>query len=266
VGRRREENVVRGEESSARRVVRPCRAAPPPAGLAVVLVAWLLAPGVALGQQRNFTFYVQQSFPKQTRTNQQIDQINQMFGTDFDTWDDVVNLSVGGQLFWPVSERWKVGVELDYSRGAIDGTATVATEAGPARLKFEQKYSVFTNVLAVAHFLPCPSCRPLVPFVLAGLGVGYEKDRTTLTLRNDYVDESLRVDNDGTFPVFTVGVGVDAYMFGRSDWYLEAGTAYYWGRLKHHVAAGGSLAPSPQVLADTDSSGPNYWLGIGTRF
>jgi len=27
--------------------------------------------------------------PKQTRTNAQIEQINDTFGVDFDTWDDV---------------------------------------------------------------------------------------------------------------------------------------------------------------------------------
>jgi hypothetical protein len=32
------------------------------------------------------------------------------------------------------------------------------------------------------------------------------------------------------------------------------------------LPARGSLAPAPEVLADTDSTGPNYWLGVGRRF
>lgn len=210
--------------------------------------------------------YIQQSFPKQTNTNRQIDQINQMFGTDFDTWDDVVNLSAGLQLHRQVSPRWLVGGELDFSTGAIDGSATVPTEAGPARLAFEQKYSVYANLMAAARYFPCDACTQWRPFLYGAAGVAYEKDTTTLTLRNEYVDEGLRVENDGWFPAWTVGVGIDWHAFGDPDWFLELGVAYYWGRLKHNAAAEGSLAPAPEVLADTDSTGPNWWIGVGKRF
>ena len=235
-----------------------------PLALAIVVAV----PVAAQSDEPTFslTAYLQQAFPKQTNTNLQIEQINATFGTDFDTWDDIANLSFGTQFFTRVSRFWQVGVEWDYSRGGIDGTATVLTEAGPATLKFEQKYSIYTNFLAVAHFLPCPDCRKVVPFVLGGGGVGYEKDTTTLTLRNDYVDQWLRVENDGFFPVWTVGLGVEVPLSRSGNTYLEAGGAYYWGRLKHTVAAEGPLAPASEVVADNDSTGPNYWLGIGWRF
>jgi hypothetical protein len=209
--------------------------------------------------------FVQESFPRQTRTNRQIGEINAAFGTGFEDWDDVHNLSLGLQLFRRVAPRWFLGLELDYSRGGVAGEATVETPAGPARLEFEQRYSVYVDLMAVAHFQPCPGCRRAEPFLLAGAGAGYERDRTLLTLRNEWLDERLRVDNDGSFPVFTVGAGLDVPLRPRRDWFLEVGAAYFWGRLEHAVPARGSLAPAPEVIADTDSTGPNYWLGLCWR-
>src|SRR4030042_4376568 len=124
-----------------------------------------------------FTFYLQQSYPKQTVTNNQIQQINQMFGANFDDWSDVANLSLGAQLFKRVSPYWKVGLQLDYSAGAIEGKSTTPTEAGDARLSFEQRYNTYFDVYAVTHFLPCPSCTRVVPFIYGGIGYGYEKER-----------------------------------------------------------------------------------------
>ena len=113
--------------------------------------------------------------------------------------------------------------------------------------------------------MPCPTCRRIEPFVLLAAGFAYEKDRTTLTLRNDYLDESLRVDHDGTYPVATVGIGVDIPLTRSRTTFLQVGTAYFWGRLEEEAAAQGSLAPAPQVTADTDSTGPNYWIGLSWR-
>ena len=212
------------------------------------------------------TAYLQQSFPKQTNTNLQIEQINGLFGVDFDTWDDVPNLNLGLQLFRQLSPSWKVGLQLDYSAGAVDGVATVDTEAGPARLAFEQEYSIYADVYAVVHYLPCRACRNFVPFVLGGIGMAYEEDTTTLTLKNDFIDEYLLVENDGYFPSYTVGVGFDWYVGPERRWYLIVGGAYVWGRMENTVPAEGGLAPAPEVVADTDVSGPNYWIGIGRRF
>jgi hypothetical protein len=36
--------------------------------------------------------------------------------------------------------------------------------------------------------------------------------------------------------------------------------------MTNQVPATGDLAPSPRVTADTDLTGPNYWLGIGHSF
>lgn len=240
-------------------------------GPALLLVGCLGLVGTpasaqAPGQDFAVTVFLQQAFPKQTNTNKQIEQINDTFGTDFDTWDDVTNLSLGVQFFTRVSRHWEVGIEWDYSRGGIDGHATVPSDAGPAELKFEQTYSIYTNVLAVAHFLPCPTCSPVRPFVLVGGGFGYEKDTTRLTLRNDYVDQWLKVENDGYFPVWTAGVGADIDLNRSGSTYLIAGVAYYWARLDHQVKAEGPLAPGPEVRADNDTTGPNYWLGLGWRF
>ena len=92
------------------------------------------------------------------------------------------------------------------------------------------------------------------------------QDQILLNLRNDLMDESLRVDNSGWFPMLTAGAGTDIFLTERRTWYAEAGVSYSWARLKHSVAASGSLAPAPTVTADTDSTGLNAWLGIGRRF
>jgi len=216
-------------------------------------------------QEWTVNLYLQQSFPKQTQTNQQIAEINQTFGASFEDWSDITNLSVGTQLLRRLSERWKIGLELDYSRGEISGHSTISTEAGPADLAFRQRYSTYSDLLLAAHFLPCPGCGSGQPFVLLAAGLGYEKDRTTLALRNDFLDESLRVDNDSTFPLYTVGVGVDFAMTSSRKVFLQLGSAYVWARSVKRVPAYGSLAPAPTVTADTDSSGPNVWVGVSWR-
>ena len=232
--------------------------------VAVVVVAGCCAAAAA-AQDWTANLYLQGSYPKQTRTNEQIAEINSAFGTRFEDWGDVVNLSVGGQLLCRVARHWKVGLEADYSQGELSGRAQVPTEAGPARLEFRQRYSSFADLFAAAHFLPCPDCRRVEPFVLLAAGVGYEKDYTTLRLHNDFVDERLRVDNDGTFPVYTAGIGADVPLTARRNLFLQFGTAYFWGRFQQHVPARGSLAPAPEVLADTDSTGPNVWIGLSWR-
>jgi len=236
-----------------------------------VLAVGLLLGGVPGRSQEaqgpwSMTVYLQQSWPKQTETNRQILEINTNFGSSFKTWDDVANLNLGLKVFRDLQTRWKVGIELDYSRGKIDGANTVATEAGPATLTFEQKYTIFADLLAIAHYRPLGMTGRWVPFLVAGIGMAYEKDQTLLTLRNDLLDESLRVDNSGWFPMFTAGVGMEVFLTERRTWYAEAGVSYSWARLKHSVPASGSLAPAPTVTADTDSTGLNAWLGIGRRF
>jgi opacity protein-like surface antigen len=234
-----------------------------------VALCLLAAPAlVAAEPERPWyaTLYLQQSWPKQTNTNDQIQQINTAFGSQFDDWSDIANLSLGLQLFKRVSPHWKVGLQLDYSQGSISGKATVPTQAGPAQLAFEQRYSIYTDLYLVAHFLPCPECSAVIPFVYGGAGVAYEKDKTTLVLSNDVIHEGLLVKNDGWFGSYSLGVGADVPLSRTSAWYAEVGAAYVWARLKHTVPATGELAPAPTVTADTDSTGPNVWVGLGTRF
>ena len=230
-------------------------------------VAALAAPARTADDKPFYlTVYLQDSWPKQTVTNAQIQQINGTFGTRFDDWSDVANLSLGAQLFKRISLRWKLGLQVDYSQGAIKGHATVPTEADPARLAFEQRYSAYADLYLVAHYLPCPSCAAVIPLVYGGAGLGYEKDRTTLSLANEYIDQRLLVDNDGWFPTFSAGLGADVPFSGAGNWYVEFGAAYVWARMTHTVPASGALAPAPRVTADTDFTGPNVWLGVGTRF
>jgi opacity protein-like surface antigen len=234
--------------------------------LAGLLIACPFAGAQEAASPWSGVLYLQQSWPKQTEANRQIKDINAAFGSGFKTWDDVANLNLGLQVFRDLDARWKLGLELDYSRGRISGAQTVDTMAGPATLAFEQKYTVYADLMVVAQYSPWGRQGRWIPFLSVGLGVAYDKDRTLLTLRNDLLDETLaQVDNSGWFPILTAGAGVDVYLTERRTWYAEAGLSYSWARLKHQVAASGSLLP-PQVTADTDSTGPNVWLGVGRRF
>jgi len=212
------------------------------------------------------TVYLQQSWPKQTETNRQIQDINSTFGSGFQTWADVPNLNIGLQQLWEVAPFWKVGLELDYSRGKVRGVQVVDTLAGSAQLAFEQEYTLYADLIALAQFRPLGTQGRWTPFLQAGIGLAYEKDRTLLTLRNNLLDESLRVDNSGWFPVFTIGSGIDVFLAESRTWYAEVGVSYSWARLRHSVSAYGTLAPAATVMADTDSTGPNLWLGIGRHF
>ena len=214
----------------------------------------------------SLTAYLQQSWPKQTETNRQIREVNTTFGSAFKTWEDVANLNLGVLALRELDPRWKAGIEFDYSKGKISGTTTVDTPAGPAALAFEQKYSVYADLMAVVQFRPLGSHGRWVPFLQGGLGYAYQKGRSALTLRNDFMDEGLQAEDSGWFPVLTAGVGVDAYFSDRRIWFVEVGASYSWARLKHTVPATGSLAPAPTAISDTDSTGPNVWLGLGRRF
>lgn len=213
-----------------------------------------------------FTFYGQQAWPKQTTTNQQIADINRAFGTNFDDWGDVANLSVGAQFFWRVAPGWKLGVQVDYGAGSISGSDQVPSAAGPAELSFKQRYDIYTDIYAVAKWNPWPEMAKVQPFLYGGVGVAYESDTTTLTLKNEFIDSGLRVENDGWFPTYTAGIGIDVPFSSTRTWYFEFGVAYVWARMTNHVPATGDLAPSPTVTADTDLTGPNYWLGVGRSF
>ena len=237
--------------------------------VAAAALALSISPWVAAQQAqgtRSFTLYLQQAFPKQTNTNKQIDLINDTFGTSFDTWDDIANVSLGAKLFWRLSPSWLVGLEADLGAGGITGAATVETIAGPANVSFSQTYAIYADLMLATHYLPCRSCTTVEPFILGGVGVGYEQDTTRLTLANSFIYQRLFVENDGWFPVATLGIGVYAHVFSDPSWHLEGGVAYYWARLDHMVNAEGALAPAPQVRADSDTTGPNYWIGFGKSF
>jgi len=111
---------------------------------AMKTVGWMLLAGsvflasaptvrAAPDGSRDFVVCIRQTRPKQTTTTNQIRQINESFGTSFDDWGDVGNLSLGAQLFWRVSPYWKLGFQLDCSQGAINGSAHLASSGGSMR-------------------------------------------------------------------------------------------------------------------------------------
>jgi len=217
------------------------------------------------------TFLLQQSWPKQTEANRQIkEDINGSLGTRFKTWDDVANLNLGILVYRELAPKWKIGLELDYSQGRIHGREEVSDFGfGPGAVAFEQKYSLYADALVMVQFRPFGAQGRWVPFLSAGAGFAYEKDRTTLGFSSSVGAgefELLRVDNSGWFPMFTAGAGADVYFTEQRTWFAQIGLSYSWARLKHSAPATGLLAPAATVTADTDSTGPNVWLGLGRRF
>ena len=241
-------------------------------------VVGMLAAGLPAAAQPvepvwSVTGYLQQSWPKQTETNRQIKQeINGGLGTHFRTWDDVSNLNLGFLALRTVASGWKVGLEVDYSQGKIDGKEGVDLSGlglGPGTASFEQRYSIYADLMALVEWHPYGENDRWSPFIRGGLGFAYEKDTTHLGFSSsagagDF--ELLKVDNGGWFPMATVGIGLDVYLSQRRDWFAEAGVSYSWARLKRDASASGLLAPGPTVRADTDSTGPNVWIGFGRRF
>jgi len=113
---------------------------------------------------------------------------------------------------------------------------------------------------------PWPEWKKVHPFLYGGIGVACESDTTTLKLQNPLVDAGPRVENDGWFPTYTAGFGMDVPFSAQPPWHFATGVAYVWSRMTNQVPAGGSLAPAPTVTADTDLTGPNYRLGVGRSF
>lgn len=219
------------------------------------------------------TGYLQQSWPKQTETNRQIRQdLNGGLGTHFKTWDDVPNLNLGFLALRRVAPGWKVGLELDYSKGKIDGKEGLDLSGlglGPGTASFEQQYSIYADLMVLVEHHPLGGSGCWSPFLRGGLGFAYEKDTTHLGFSSrvgagDF--ELLKVNNSGWFPMATAGIGLDVYLSPRRDWFAEVGLSYSWARLKRDAQASGLLAPGATVKADTDSTGPNAWIGFGRRF
>jgi hypothetical protein len=240
-------------------------------GALAMMLAGVPASAQEVSAPWSMTVYLQQSWPKQTETNRQIkEDINGSLGTHFNTWEDVTNLNLGILVYRTLAPGWRIGLEVDYSQGRIHGRDAVNDfGAGPGTVSFEQKYSLYADAVAMVQFRPLGDHGRWIPFLSAGAGFAYEKDSTTLGFASsigagDF--ELLKVDNDGWFPMFTAGVGVDVYFTEKRTWYAELGVSYSWARLKHITPATGLLAPAPTVTADTDSTGPNIWLGVGRRF
>lgn len=81
---------------------------------------------------RSFSFYVQQAWPQQSVTKRQLQDINRMFGTNFDDWSDVPDLSLGPQLSWRVAPRDRLSVQVDHGSGSISRSDRQA-EITPSR-------------------------------------------------------------------------------------------------------------------------------------
>jgi hypothetical protein len=217
------------------------------------LVALSLA-GSAEAQNPKTTVvgYWQQSFPKQTVTNQQIEDINAAFGANFPTWKDKVNGNIGVILLRDVTRNFRAGAQFDYSRGSISGEEIVETPAGPAIATFKQSYDRYFDLLGMGRWHFKPDTR-FDPFLYGAAGMAYEKDDFSLRIANDNLNEDLFAKTSGTMPIASIGAG------------LEFTGGYTWAHKSKSIPAQGSLSPG-NVIADTNLTGPNYTIGIGKRW
>jgi hypothetical protein len=233
----------------------------------VALVTALPAPAQLTTGERWLTLRLQRSWPDQGRTNELIALINQEFGTDFEDWNDQNVAQLGLSALWRTSRRIRVGIDVDYSRGALENSSQVPVEGGgTVQFELDHKYTALFEVMAVAQFTPWPAMDPAQPFFFAGAGLGYAKDRLTLRLGSQEELARATVHQDGAFPLFAIGAGVDLSLFRSPDWYLQAGAAYAWGSLETSAPIEGELAAGGTAVVATDVQGPRVWLGVGSRF
>ena len=217
--------------------------------------------------ERWLTVRFQRSWPDQGRTNDLIAQINDDFGAAFDDWNDENVGHVGVSAVWRTTRLLRVGVDVAYFRGALQNSYQVATPGGgTAALELDHKYTALFETMAVAHYMPWPAMDPALPFAFAGIGFGYAKDRLTLRLGDQDELASATVHQNGFFPLFSIGAGVDLTLFRSPDWYLQAGAAYAWGSLETSAPVEGDLAPGATATIETNVRGPRVWLGVGSRF
>jgi hypothetical protein len=237
-------------------------------GIALLALATALPAAAQLTTgERWLTVRFQRSWPDQGRTNDLIEQINEDFGADFDTWDDENVGHLGVSAVWRTTRHLRVGVDVDYYRGSLENSAQVPVAGGgTATLELDHKYTALFETTAVAQYMPWPALDPALPFLFAGVGFGYAKDRLTLRLGDQEELASATVHQNGFFPLFSIGAGVDLTLFRSPDWYLQAGAAYAWGSLETSAPVEGELAPGATATIGTDVRGPRVWLGVGSRF
>lgn len=237
-------------------------------GIALLaLLAALPAAAQLTTGERWLTLRLQRSWPDQGGTNDLIELINGQFDTELEDWDDQNVGHLGVSAVWRTARRLRIGIDLDYSRGALENSAQVPVEGGgTVTLELDHKYTALFEVMAVAQFMPWPALDPALPFFFAGAGVGYAKDRLTLRLGDQEELASATVHQDGFFPLFSIGAGVDVALFRNPDWYLQAGAAYAWGSLETLAPVEGDLFPGAEAVVETNVRGPRLWLGVGSRF
>jgi hypothetical protein len=216
--------------------------------------------------------YLQQGWPKNTNTNQQIrDNINAPFGTHFETWDDVPNVNLGLLALRTVAPKWKVGLEADWSSGSIGGTQQAQDFGlGPGSVYLKEKYQTYADLQVLVQVRPFGDEGRVVPFLSTAGGLAYDNDSTTIRFMSSSgggTTDLLRVTNHGFFPVLNVGIGMDVFLSGKRLWFVETQLGYTWARLTRNAPASGPGANGqPTVKDDTDDTGPNVLLGVGRRF
>jgi hypothetical protein len=226
------------------------------------LIALSLAGSVEAQDPKNTVVaYWQQNWPKQTVANQQIQDINASFSTNFPTWKDRVNGNIGVIFLRDVTRNFRAGAQFDYSQGSISGEEIIQTPAGPARATFKQSYDYYLDLLGMGQWHFKPDTR-FDPFLYGAAGIAYEKDNASLRIANENLNEDLFAKTSATLPIASIGGGVDVELKGII---LEFTGGYSWAHTSKTIPAQGSLSPG-NVTADTDLTGPNYTIGIGKRW
>jgi hypothetical protein len=238
-------------------------------GIAALTALYMATPAMAQTNAPdtsnwNVVGYFQQSFPKQTKTNDQIDDLNSQFGTGFPTWDDTLNGNIGVFVLRTITRKLSAGVQFDYSAGRIGGREVVVTDLGDADIEFEQRYHHYIDLMGAVRYNFREDGNRLVPFLYGAAGVAHERDTSQLTIRNQFLDENLSVENSMAMPLGSVGAGVDL-MF-ENGFFIEGMGSYTWGNKTKVVRAQGSLRSGDTIEANSQLTGPNYSIGVGKTF
>jgi hypothetical protein len=248
-------------------------------GLVFFLVAAMFAASTARGADRPFRFvlYGQLGFADQSLVNRRIERINDVWGTNFQTWDKPTTFHLGARLLKQVSRRWSLGVQADYGRASLRRRAVVIPPYEPPmehNIALTQESDVLADLMAVGRLSLCGSCPRFEPFVLGGVGAGYARGSSFYVANPagpSAVYNYLRLESHGWFPMATLALGVTTPLDRSGRWSLELGGGYLWGRLRQDVRADGLLRfpgepVTQRVLTETTVTGPSLWIGLGTIF
>jgi hypothetical protein len=201
-----------------------------------------------------------------TAANDQIRDINGIFGTSLSNWNSAANAGFGIGVWRPLRPRVAAGVQLEFNRTTLDGTQQVGPVGNGQRLTFSGRHGSNLQLRAALEYRPCLLCRTAVPFLRVEFGAAYLRDERTLTLATNGSPSSVSARASGVVPASSIGVGLDTPLGVTDAWRVEFGGAYAWVKLRKTVPTSGPLLGMSEVEIESELTGPSAWIGLSYRF